>query len=227
MRYQPVMIERSSLIGPAAMIIRMCTTKKPTSSSMTTGEMDGARRLPSAKHLVEERQHRIHAGRHGKPGDDHQRQQHEQHAAIGHLLQRVVFAGVVELQLGVVDDVLRQPLEVVEARRKIAPDMAVDQAGDETRRSRSWSGSRRRRNGRRGQCRDHSRRDGRPGREAARRLIACRTRPAEHAGRVETLAEDFGVAARAGARVLGADLEDRCCCNRSLTACRYRAGGGR
>ena len=40
--------------------------------------------------------------------------------AIGQLLQRVVVARVVEPQPGVVDDVARQPPEIVEARRKVA-----------------------------------------------------------------------------------------------------------
>ena len=155
-RYQPVMIERSSLIGPAARIIRMWMTKKPTSSSMTMKWMVRAVcRPPSSS--CRNGSTESHARRHRQAGDDHQRQQDEQHAAIGHLLQRVVVARVVELQPGVVDDVARQPPEIVDARHEVAPEMAVDQRWRPARRAASRPASRRRRNGRRARCRGHGR----------------------------------------------------------------------
>ena len=128
-RYQPVMIERSSLIGPAATIMSMWTMKKPTSSSIMQKWMVRAVCRPpkqSARNGITAFMRR----RHREAGQDDERQDDEEHAAIGQLLQRVVLARMMEPEPGVVDDVARQFAQIVGLWREIAAQMTVDQAAD-------------------------------------------------------------------------------------------------
>src|SRR3546814_11494234 len=52
--------------------------------------MDRARRLASAEQVEQPRPGRVHAGRHGKPGRDHQRQQDKDDADVTEFLEDVV-----------------------------------------------------------------------------------------------------------------------------------------
>ena len=67
-------------------------------------EMDGARRLPAAEYIDQPRQGRVETGRHGQAGEHDQRQDDEDQAEIGELLEDVVVAAVAEAEPHVVDD---------------------------------------------------------------------------------------------------------------------------
>ena len=169
-------------------------------------EMNGARCLAAAEHVRQKGQQRVAAGRHGEPGQDHQREEDEQHHCIGELLQRVVVARVVEPQSRMVGDVARQPLDVAEGRHQFA-EMAVDHAGGEPceQRAHQQPGE---------EEMDHPaggevvmRRDRGP---AWKRHIARplgRAGHAEHAACVELRTEQLGVAAGPSLGVFGADFQ--------------------
>jgi hypothetical protein len=55
-------------------------------------EMDRPRGLPSAEYVNKPGQNCIHPRRHGEAGQDHQRQQHADHAQIGQLLEWIIMA---------------------------------------------------------------------------------------------------------------------------------------
>ncbi len=172
------------------------------------GEMDGAGGLASAQHVGEERDHRVHRRRHGEPGQDHQRQQDEQHAAIGEFLQRVVVPLMVEFQLRMVGDVAGEAAEVVDPRGEVAPEVAVDEAGDQPDQQRAGKYP--------GEEEMHdaagrqvlSGRDGRPGRKAAPDRAFRTARHAEDAGCVEARAKQADIADRTLRRVFAAHGED-------------------
>src|SRR5262245_16942947 len=62
-----------------------------------TDEMDGARGLPPAEDVEKHGEGGVHAGRHGKPGQKHERQEHERNGEIGELLQDIVALGLFAL----------------------------------------------------------------------------------------------------------------------------------
>src|SRR5262245_32155041 len=99
-----------------------------------TDEMDGARGLPPAEDVEKHGEGRVHAGRHGKPGQEHERQEHERDGEIGELLQGVVALGLFALgkfELRMLADRGADIRKVVARGRKIAAEMTAAQAPHE------------------------------------------------------------------------------------------------
>src|SRR6476659_9293561 len=86
-------------------------------------EMQAARSLASTDELQPAAEHRIHLRRHRQSRQDRQWHQHEDHAQIGELLQRVVARGFLTLRMPeaqVVDDRLRNLGPVTGLQRQVA-----------------------------------------------------------------------------------------------------------
>src|SRR6202040_92195 len=99
-------------------------------------EMDRPRGLTSAKQVDEPGQDRIHPRRHGEAGQDHQRQQHADHAQIGQLLEGIIMARLLAMrkfQPKVVESVLEKGPwpQLLPAGQEIAPEMSAGNSGHE------------------------------------------------------------------------------------------------
>ena len=73
-----------------------------------------------------------------RPVSDHQRQDNEEHAAIGQFLKGVVLSRMMELEFGVIQDVARQIAKILGAQRQVSTQMSVDQAAGEPREKREY-----------------------------------------------------------------------------------------
>jgi hypothetical protein len=97
-------------------------------------EMDGARGLSPAEDVEKRGEGRVHAGRHGKPGQKHKRQKHDRDGEIGEFLQNIVALGLFalgKLEPRVLADRGADMRKVVARGRKIAPEMAAAEAPQE------------------------------------------------------------------------------------------------
>src|SRR5262245_66584382 len=93
-----------------------------------TDEMDGARGLPPAEDVEKSGEGRVHAGRHGKPGQKHERQKYERNGHVGEFLQDVVTLGLFALgkfEPCVLADRGADMRKVPARWRKIAAEMAA------------------------------------------------------------------------------------------------------
>src|SRR5215471_5852562 len=94
-------------------------------------EVDGARRLPAAKHIEKDREGGVHRWRHGKPGEEHERQKNERDDEIGELLQDVIAFGLLafrEVESDMFANRGADMLEVAAGRGEIAPKMPAAKA---------------------------------------------------------------------------------------------------
>src|SRR5262249_23782647 len=94
-------------------------------------EVDGARRLPAAKHIEKDREGGVHAWRHGEPGEEHERQENQRDDEIGKLLQHVIAFGLLALgesKPGMLADRGADMLEVAACWSEIVPKMAAAKA---------------------------------------------------------------------------------------------------
>src|SRR5215468_6577701 len=94
-------------------------------------EVDGARRLPAAKHIEKDREDGVHARRHGEPGEEHERQENQRDDEIGKLLQHVIAFGLLALgesKPGMFADRGADMLEVAACWSEIVPKMAAPKA---------------------------------------------------------------------------------------------------
>src|SRR5262249_47927114 len=94
-------------------------------------EVDGARRLPAAKHIEKDREGGVHAWRHGEPGEEHERQENQRDDEIGKLLQHVIAFGLLALREskpGMLADRGADMLEVAACWSEIVPKMAAAKA---------------------------------------------------------------------------------------------------
>ena len=92
--------------------------------------------LTSAKQVDEPGQDRIHPRRHGEAGQDHQRQQHADHAQIGQLLEGIIMARLLAMgkfQPKVVESVLQKGPwpQLLLAGQEITPEMSAGNSGHE------------------------------------------------------------------------------------------------
>src|SRR5262249_36956431 len=94
-------------------------------------EMERARALPSVEEIDDEGEAGIDARRHGKPGEHDERQDDEDEAEIGELLQHIVVTAVIEAEEGMIDDRPADAAQLRPARDEVAPDMAAEEARDE------------------------------------------------------------------------------------------------
>src|SRR5262249_7703307 len=94
-------------------------------------EVNGARRLPAAKHIENGREGGVPAPRQGKPCEEHQRQENERDDEIGKFLQHVIAFGLLalgELESGMLPDRGANMLKVAARWSEIVPKMAAAKA---------------------------------------------------------------------------------------------------
>ena len=164
--------------------------------------------LPAAEEVEQPRPGRVHRRRHGEPGQDHQRQQPEEHAEIGELLQARCSAcrlACRKAQPRVVLDVRQRCArpELAPARHEVAPEVAVRKAPRRVGGSPTASTQAKVRCQRRAEREVVARGDRRPAGKGPASGLALHRSGAEHPGRVEARPADAEVAGPVGA----ADLE--------------------
>src|SRR4051794_13451348 len=101
-------------------------------------EMNGTRRLPSAKKVHQPMEFGVDPRRHREPGHDHQRQQDENHRKITQLLKDIVLASLLamrETKTKMVKDGTAEIRKLHPRRRQVPPRVAAREAVNEVNQS--------------------------------------------------------------------------------------------